>query len=591
MKDFFKNVLATIVGVLICGVVIGGIVVGMFIGFIGVLSSSSSEQFVLKENSVLTLNLKGIMKDRVVENPFMEYFGLSNVDEISLTEILSAIKKAKEDDKVKGIYINSGYFSASTASLNEIRNQLIDFKKSGKFIVAYGDTYLQSGYFLCSIADKVIINPEGSLDLHGLSASPTFYKGTLDKLGIQMQIFKVGTYKSAVEPFIAEKMSEPNREQITSFLNSIWSTVLTDISSSRNISTERLNALADTLPALQETSFLIANQLVDTIMYETQARQYLKGLLGVDSDKKLNTVSVTNMNSVIEGSSKSDSDQIAVLYAEGSIVSGSSESDINDRFLIKEIEKLKNNDKVKAVVFRVNSPGGSAYASEQIWEAITELKTKKPVIVSMGDYAASGGYYISCNATKIYAQPTTLTGSIGIFGMFPNIEGLTNKVGLSFDNVKTNKFADFGDITRPMREEEKAILQSYIERGYNLFLTRCAEGRGIPREKLALIAEGRVWTGKQALEIGLVDALGGIDDAIKDAAITADITDYSINEYPVPSSPFEMFFSTKKDDLSARLVKEYLGTDIQLLKSIKEIKELKQEDFIQARLPYNIELK
>lgn len=590
MKGFIKSVLATVVGILISSVVIGGIIAILFIGFIGIVSSSSSEKFVLKKNSVLTLNLSGVMKDRVISNPVLEYLGLSDADEIALTDILEAIKKAKKSDDIKGIYINSKYFSASTASLNEIRNQLIDFKTSGKFIVTYADTYMQGGYFLCSVADKIIINPEGNLDLHGLSANPTFYKGTLDKLGVQVQVFKVGTYKSAVEPYIAEQMSEPNREQVTSFLNSIWGTVLSDISSSRNISTEKLNILADTLPAFQKTSFLIENNLVDTVMYETQAKEYLKNLLGVEGTGKLNTVSVSEMN-LVDDSQKQESDQIAILYAEGSIVSGSSETDINDRFLIKEIEKLKDNEKIKAVVFRVNSPGGSAYASEQIWEAIKELKMQKPVIVSMGDYAASGGYYISCNATKIYAQPTTLTGSIGIFGMFPNVEGLTNKIGLSFDNVKTNKFSDFGDITRPMREDEKVILQSYIERGYNLFLTRCSEGRNIPIEKLAKIAEGRVWTGKQALDIGLIDALGGIDDAVKDAAITADITKYTVKEYPIQSSAFEMFFNTKKEDISERLVKDYLGIDMQVLKNIKEIKDLKQEDFIQARMPYDIELR
>lgn len=590
MKGFIKSVLATVVGILISSVVIGGIIAILFIGFIGIVSSSSSEKFVLKKNSVLTLNLSGVMKDRVISNPVLEYLGLSDADEIALTDILEAIKKAKKSDDIKGIYINSKYFSASTASLNEIRNQLIDFKTSGKFIVTYADTYMQGGYFLCSVADKIIINPEGNLDLHGLSANPTFYKGTLDKLGVQVQVFKVGTYKSAVEPYIAEQMSEPNREQVTSFLNSIWGTVLSDISSSRNISTEKLNILADTLPAFQKTSFLIENNLVDTVMYETQAKEYLKNLLGVEGTGKLNTVSVSEMN-LVDDSQKQESDQIAILYAEGSIVSGSSETDINDRFLIKEIEKLKDNEKIKAVVFRVNSPGGSAYASEQIWEAIKELKMQKPVIVSMGDYAASGGYYISCNATKIYAQPTTLTGSIGIFGMFPNLEGLTNKIGLSFDNVKTNKFSDFGDITRPMREDEKVILQSYIERGYNLFLTRCSEGRNIPIEKLAKIAEGRVWTGKQALDIGLIDALGGIDDAVKDAAITADITKYTVKEYPIQSSAFEMFFNTKKEDISERLVKDYLGIDMQVLKNIKEIKDLKQEDFIQARMPYDIELR
>jgi protease-4 len=591
MKGFMKSVLATIVGILISSVIIGGLTAILFFGFIGLVMSGSSDSFALKENTVLTLNLKGVLKDRVTPNPFLEYLSMSEVDEMSLSDILSAIKKAKENNNIKGIYIHSGYFSASSASLNEIRNELLDFKNSGKFIIAYADTYLQSGYYLSSVADEVIINPQGSLDLHGISASPTFYKKTLDKLGIEMQIFKVGTYKSAVEPFINEKMSDANKEQVRSFTNSIWSTVLNGISASRDISIERLNTLTDTLPMFQESSFLVENGLVDKLMYETEVKEYLKKLLGTTDKKKINQASISDMTSVPFIANKAKDDKIAVLYAEGSIMSGSDPTEINDRYLIKEIEKLKNNDKIKAVVFRVNSPGGSAYASEQIWKAITELKMSKPVVVSMGDYAASGGYYISCNATKIFAQPNTLTGSIGIFGMFPNIEGLTDKIGLTFDNIKTNKFSDFGDVTRPMRSEEKALLQNYIERGYDLFLTRCSEGRNLPKEQMAQIAEGRVWTGTQALEIGLVDAIGGIDDAIKEAASLAAIKEYSVNEYPALPNPLEMFLKLQKDDIAAQLVKEYLGTDIQILKTVKEIKDLNQLDFIQARIPYDIELK
>lgn len=591
MKDFFKNVLASIVGVLISSFIIGALVALLFFGFIGILLSNSSETFVLKDNSVLSIRLTGIMKDRVVSNPLLEIFNTGEAKEMSLTDILSAIKKAKTNDNIKGIYINSGYFMAASASLVEIRNQLLDFKESGKFIIAYADDYTQGGFFLSTVADKVIMNPQGSLNLQGLSVSPTFYKGLLDKIGVEMQIFKVGTYKSAVEPFILDKMSPANKEQVSSYINNIWSTILGNISVSRDISVERLNQLADTLPTFQEGKFDVQNHLIDTLMYESEAREYLKDLLGIDNSKKLNIATVSDMTTVADSQKSRSSDQIAILYAEGSIVSGSKPTDINDRYFIKEIEKLQDNDKVKAVVLRVNSPGGSAYASEQIWKAIENLKSKKPVVVSMGDYAASGGYYISCNASKIFAQPTTLTGSIGIFGMFPNVEGLTNKVGLSFDNVKTNKFSDYGDITRPMNEQEKAILQQYIERGYKLFLKRCAEGRNIPLDALEKIAEGRVWTGKQALEIGLVDSLGGIEDALKEAAVLANVSDYSIREYPTLSNPFEAFFNTQKEDIATRALKEYLGTDFYLLKTIKEIKDLKEQDFIQARMPYDLQLK
>ncbi len=591
MKDFFKHVLSTIVGVLLSSLILGVISIFLFFGFIGLLISSSSSSFTLKENSVLTLNMSGTMQDRVVENPFLQYIGYEEANQMALTDILSSIKKAKENKNIKGIYINSGYFSASSSSLKEIRDQLEDFKSSGKFIIAYADDYLQGGYFLSSVADKIIMNPQGSLDLHGLSVDRTFYKGLLDKVGVKMQIFKVGTYKSAVEPYMLEKMSEANKEQVSSFANDIWGTMLSEISLSRDITVERLNQLSDSLSAFRESSYIIENRLVDTLMYETDVKTYLKNLVGAGESDKLNQASVSDMVTVPFSEKSNSKDEVAILYAEGSIVSGNANTDINDRYLIKQIGKLQEDDKVKAVVFRVNSPGGSAYASEQIWKAISDLKAKKPVVVSMGDYAASGGYYISCNANKIYAQPNTLTGSIGIFGMFPDASGLTNKLGLTFDNVKTNKMSDFGDFTRPMTEEEKAILQKYIERGYDLFLTRCSEGRNISKEQLDEIAQGRVWTGRQALKIGLVDALGGIDDAVKEAASLADISDYSLGEYPKLSSPFEALFKVGKEDIATRAMKEYLGEDFQLLKTIKEIKDLKEQDFIQARIPYDLQLK
>lgn len=591
MKGFFKNVLATIVGVLISSIFLGIISFVLFFGIIGLLASSSSSDFKLKENTILAINLNGVMKDRVVENPFLEFIGYSDTKEIALTDILTAIEKAKDNKDISGIYIYSGYFSASSASLKEIRDKLNDFKESGKFVIAYADDYLQGGYFLSSVADKIIMNPQGTLDLHGISVDRTFYKGLLDKVGIEMQIFKVGTYKSAVEPYMTDKMSDANREQVTSFANDMWASVITEISNSRDIPVDKLNQIADSLSAFKEASYILENHLVDTLLYATEARQYLKDRLGIAESEKINMASVLDMVSVPDTKKSKSKEEIAILYAEGSIVSGSSNTDINDRYLIRQIEKLKKNEKVKSVVFRVNSPGGSAYASEQIWKAISDLKEKKPVVVSMGDYAASGGYYISCNASKIIAQPNTLTGSIGIFGMFPNVSGLTNKLGLSFDNVKTNKMSDFGDFTRPMNAEEKAILQKYIERGYDLFLTRCSEGRGISKDSLNNIAQGRVWTGTQALDLGLVDALGGIKEALNEAASLAGIEDYSVSEYPKLPSPFEMFFNIKKEDVAVQAMKDYLGDDFNLLKTIREIKNLREQDFMQARMPYELRLK
>lgn len=585
MKSFFKNLLASTLG---CFIAIGILSFFSFIIFLVILFSSS-DTYKLEDNTVLAIKLEGVLSERVQEtNPLMEYLGLSETNEVGLDDILSSIKKAKENNKIKGIYLNAGLFSASSASLKEIRDQLIDFKETGKFVVAYGDVYTQGCYYLASVADKIIINPQGNLDLHGVSSSPMFYKGLLEKIGVEMQIFKVGTFKSAVEPFMLDKMSDANRQQVTAYAGDIWATTLAGISESRKISTERLNQLADTLPMLRDPQLLLDNKLIDTLMYETDVKKYLKTLVDIGEKDNLKLASVSDMTTVESLKKESSSDVIAVLYAEGSITSGSGKDGITDKRIIKELEKLKDDENVKAVVFRVNSPGGSAYASEQIWKAVTDLKEKKPIVVSMGDVAASGGYYISCNASKIFAQPNTITGSIGIFGMFPNVEGLSKKVGLTFDNVKTNKHADFGDITRPMREDEKVILQSYIERGYDLFLTRCSDGRGIAKDSLDLIAQGRVWTGNQALKIGLVDALGGIDAAIKEAAQLAALQDYKLNSYPRKTNFFEELLANQKEEMTTRAMKEYLGTDYQLFKIIKEIKE---QDFIQARLPYDFNLK
>ena len=587
MKSFFKSLLASVIG---CFIALGVLFLIFFIFIAAMSSFSSADKYILKDNTVLTLKLEGILSDRVEEeNPLLALLGDNSNPALGLEDILSSIKKAKENDKIKGIYINAGAFSASSASLKEIRDELLDFKESGKFIVSYGDVYTQGCYYLASVADKVILNPQGNIDLHGLSASPMFYKGLLEKVGIEMQIFKVGTFKSAVEPFMLDKMSDANREQVASYIGDMWSTITTEISGSRNISVEKLNQYTDSLVLFKDAKYTVQDGLADTLMYETGVKEYLKTLLiDVKNVKDVRLASVKDITTVPYVNESKSKDIIAVLYAEGSITDGSGTDGITSKRYVKEIEKLKDNDKVKAVVFRVNSPGGSAYASEQIWKAISDLKDKKPVVVSMGDYAASGGYYISCNASKIIAQPNTLTGSIGIFGMFPNVEGLTKKVGLTFDNVKTNKHADFGDLTRPMRSDEKAILQNYIERGYDLFLTRCSDGRGISKDSLDMIAQGRVWTGNQALKIGLVDALGDIDTAIEEAAKLASLTDYSLNSFPKKIDFFESLLNTQKEELTTRAMKEYLGNDYKLFKTIKEIKE---QDFVQARMPYDIDVR
>lgn len=577
MKGFLKNVLATITGLLVV----------CLLAFIIIWQIVTPSKYKLKEDTVLVLNLNGILNERTTNDPVLQYMGIGDVNEIILPDVLSAIKKAKENDKIKGIYIRSGYISASYAALQEIREELKSFKESGKFIIAYGDLYPQKSYIFTSVADKIILNPQGNIDLHGINSSRMFYKGLFEKIGVEVQVFKVGTYKSAVEPFMQDKMSEANKEQVSSYINDIWTTNIYEISESRGISVNSLNLIADSLTVLRSAQSMVDKKLVDTLLYETDVQKLLASLVGKDNFKDINKAYPSDLRDT-EYKNRSDSkNKIAILYAEGGISSGNSSNEIYDRYYVKELEKLKDDKDIKAVVFRINSGGGSAYASEQIWKAVSELKAVKPIVVSMGGYAASGGYYIACNANKIIAQPTTLTGSIGIFGLFPNVEGLTQKIGFTYDNVKTNILSDFGDITRPMKEEEKVIFQNYINDGYDLFITRCAESRGISKDSINQIAQGRVWTGKQALEIGLVDKLGGIYMALDEAAILANITDYEIKEYPKRKDFWEEINGLSRKTIASSLIKDYFGDEYKLIKTVKGIKELNEQDFIQARLPYD----
>ena len=586
MKDFFKIVLASALGFLIANILFSIVSIILFFGFIGSMAGEMGKStFVLKDNSVLHLNLSGQINERIPDDdPFTALLGSSVVSPMGLNDITSAIRKAKDNDAIRGIYIDSRMFTASTATLAEIRGELVKFKDSGKFVVAYSDTYTQGGYYIASIADKVVVNPQGMLDLHGLAATPMFYKDALDKLGIEIQVFKVGTYKSAVEPFILTGMSDANREQVSSYLNDLWNTIGNEIAQSRNIDFDHFNATVNSMPMLQDTEFLMQSNLVDTLLYETEMKDYLRTLLDLDEDDEILSADVSDMKSVKATKVKSSKNQIGLLYAVGEITSGNGSANIQDKYLVSEIEKLRKNKDIKAVVLRVSSPGGSAYASEQIWKAIADLKAEKPVVVSMSDVAASGGYYIACNADKIVAQPTTITGSIGIFGMFPNMKKTADKLGLDVDVVKTHEYGDFGNFARPMRDNEKEILQSHVERGYDLFLTRCAEGRNIPKDTLALYAEGRVWTGRQAKEIGLVDELGDLKTAIDIAADLADIDDYQVYEYPKMRSFIEELLDNKQKELSAEIIKEYLGDHYKVLSLIKDVKN---QDYVQARLPYN----
>ena len=576
MKDFLKFTLATITGLMLVGAILTFFSIVVLVGLI----ASSEPTVQVKPNSVFVLNLNKPLSERAVEDPITMLMG-EDYASIGLNEVLTSIKKAKEEANITGIYLEaSGYSDASPAEWEEIRRALMNFKESGKFIVAYGDNYSQGEYYLCSVADKVILNPQGSIEWTGISSQPIFYKRLLEKIGVTMNIFKVGTYKSAIEPFIATEMSEANREQTHAYLNSIWTRITEDIATSRSISTKDLNKYADEMIALSPTQRFIEAGMADTLLYKDEVKEYLKKLTHTNSHQSLNTLSLKEMKAIEEVAIfPKNEGRIAVYYAVGEIMDDipggtfSTEECIVGSQTIKELSQLREDDQVKAVVLRVNSPGGSAFASEQIWNEVVKLKAKKPVIVSMGGMAASGGYYISCAADSIFAEATTLTGSIGIFGMMPNMEGLlSDKLGLDFDIVKTNRYADFASPTRPMTEGEKALLQKTIERGYDLFVTRCAEGREMSKEALCRVAEGRVWTGEMAKELGLVDQIGGIDEAVKAAAEKAGLKEYTQATYPKQADLFNSLMQSGKERYIQTKLKEMTGGYDQHIRLMNRLK-------------------
>lgn len=585
MKEFLKYTLATITGIVV--VSLFTFIIG--IGYVISMVYSSEAETVVRKNSVMMLDFNGILAERSQEdNPLQLLLG-NTTTTYGLDDVLASIKKAKENDNIKGIYIQASSLGTAFASRQEIRDALVDFKTSGKFIIAYADMYTQGLYYLSSVADKVMLNPQGKVEWRGIASQPIFYKNLLDKLGIEMQIVKVGTYKSAVEPFINTEMSDANREQVNAYLHSIWNEILDDVSASRNLPKERLNEIADKMLMFYPSEQSVTYGLVDTLIYKNDVRDYLKQMVGIDKDDRLNLLGLDEMINVKRNVPKDKSGNIiAVYYANGNIDMGSDSSFEDDGIIsekvIRDLRRLKEDENVKAVVFRVNSGGGSAYGSEQIWKAIVELKKEKPVIVSMGDYAASGGYYISCEADYIVAEPTTLTGSIGIFGMIPNLEGLTNKIGINFDKVKTNEFADFGALNRPLTEEEKNLLQMMVNDGYDLFLTRCSDGRGIPKDELNLIAEGRVWTGAIAKDLGLVDELGGIDRALEIAVERSGIENYTVVSYPAKKDFLSSLLQEKATNyVQNQILKSNLG---EFYKGFSLMKSFENADFLQARIPY-----
>ncbi|WP_114940286.1 signal peptide peptidase SppA [Mucilaginibacter endophyticus] len=596
MKQFFKFVLATIVGVIISGIIIGVIGAGIIVGLIA--SAGSDKTVDVSPNSILYMSLKNQIVERTPNNPLadLDFLGLNDNKSIGLNDILADIKKAKTDNNIKGIYLDESYMTAGQATTEEIRNALIDFKKSGKFIIAYAEVYTQGFYYLASVADKVYINPKGIFEFHGFSSQTTFLKGALDKLGIEAQIIKVGTYKSAVEPLFLTKMSDANKLQVTSYLGSLYDHFLTGISKSRGVSKDSLFSYADNM-RIQFPEDAYKLKLVDGLKYKDEILDDLKKRTGTDLKDDLKSVDLKDYakNKTDDSDDKEDDssskNRIAIVYASGDITGGESDdNNIGSETLSKALRKARLDNKVKAVVLRVNSPGGSSLASDVIWREVKLIHEKKPIIVSMGDYAASGGYYISCAADSIIAQPNTITGSIGIFAVLPNMQKLFNdKLGVTFDGVKTGKYADLGDISRPLSPEERLILQNSVNHGYDEFTKAVADGRGKTQAYINSIGQGRVWTGEQALKIGLVDRLGNINDAIASAAKKAKIKNYNIVNYPEQKSIFSKVGSGLSAEVQTRMVKNELGENYRIYQQIKGITQMMRTP--QARLPYDLVIK
>lgn len=580
MKDFFKYTLATMLGIFIMSTFT--MVMGLVMLF--VVSLSDSMKPTIARHSVLKITLSGTISERSAgANPLTSILGNPMADEQGLDDILSAIRVAKDNKRIEGIYLDGGVVSTDVASLQEIRKALIDFKKSGKFIVSYADSYSQGSYYVCSVADKVLLNPVGMLDWHGLSSNPIFYKDLLEKVGVKMQVFRVGTYKSFVEPYTRTEMSPENREQTAFLLGGLWKDLCTEVAQSRRLPVEAINNYANQYQNFADPSVYINEKLVDKLVYIEEVRNILRDMVGGNRVSMVDPFTLSLLET-----EKGRKNKVAVYYAYGDIVDASTSSgglrgdEIVGSQVIQDLDELANDDNIKAVVLRVNSGGGSAYASEQIWHAVELLKKKKPVVVSMGGTAASGGYYISCGADKIIADPTTVTGSIGIFGMIPDFSGLmTEKLGLHFDIVKTNEASDFGAMGRGMTAAEGEALQNYVNRGYGLFLKRVANGRNKTVEQINQVAQGRVWTGRQALKLGLVDQLGTLEDAIKEAARLAKLEKYDVRRVPYITDWLTDYLQRQQDDYMDRKLRRSLGVYYDPLRFVSS---LQGRDCLQARM-------
>lgn len=585
MKSFFKFFFASVLGVIVAMFLMLFILAG--IG--GAMMSAGDKATVVKENSILSINLEKAIVDRAADNPFesFDFQSMQPEKSMGLNSILKAIENAKTDPNIKGIYIEQSGFGGGAATLEEVRNALIDFKTSDKFIMCYSDVYSQKSYYLASVADRIYINPEGALDWTGLRSEIMFYKNALEKLGVEPQIIRHGKFKSAVEPFILDKMSPENREQTLTYVSSIWNHWVKGISETRNIPVAELNRLADQM-LIANAKNTVEHKLVDALLYKDQVIDTLKKLTGTPTDKDQHSVTLAKYFKAPSTTTKKFSkDKIAVVYAQGNIEMGDgSNTTIGSDGISKAIRKARRDSTIKAIVLRINSGGGSALASEVIWREVGLANAVKPVIVSMGDVAASGGYYIAAPATAIVASPTTITGSIGVFGMYMNVQKLTEKkLGLNVDVVKTNKHSDFGTQFRSLTAEERAVAQKGVEDVYATFIGHVAAGRSITTQQVDEIGQGRVWSGANAMDIKLIDKFGGLNDAIALAAEKAGLTDYRLTELPAMKDPFK------------QILEELGGAKISFenefgiaLKHYNHIMGMMKEQGVQARMPYVVEL-
>jgi len=593
MRDFLKFTLATILGVLIAGFI--GIL--LLIGTFSAMLSISEKPADIKDKSLLIMRLEDKIVERSDKNPFNNLnlpMGMMNIvgtQETGLDDILECIRKAKDDNRIRGIFLTPSIINAGLGSIEEIRNALINFKTSGKFIYAYGEALSQKAYYLVSVADKIALNPKGIIEFKGLSAERNFFKNALDKLGVQMQVIRHGKFKAAVEPYIREDMSPENKLQTKTYISSIWNQMLTDISASRGLDADQLNQLADGVTTFQQAEFLKQSGLVDTLMYKDEVINDLKKMTSIRENNDLRVVNLRNYTKV---PAKTDGkglarDKIAVIYASGDIDMGDEGSEgIHSEELSQTIREARRDSSIKAIVLRINSPGGSAYGAEVIWREVKLAAEAKPLIASMGDVAASGGYYIAAAADTIMADRTTVTGSIGIFAVIPNAGKLLNdKLGITQDVVNTNEHSDILSLTRPMTSFEQALLQNYIETGYDTFIGRVAEGRDMSSEQVDEIGQGRVWSSANAKEIGLVDLYGGVNDAVKLAAGLSGLDHYRVVQLPKIKDPIEEWIMNLSGDVRARILKSELGNQYKIYQELQEISKTRG---ILTRVPYDIQI-